>query len=1157
MHDEPGSGLPTKHRLKRRGKATAFGAGAAALLAVAGLTAAADISLATPAEPVPDSLAGAASKVTLVTGDTVGMDAAGRIVGVTRGEGRADIPVSVRRYGGHTYVVPADAAALLANGRLDRRLFDVTRLVADGYDDAHRRTLPLIVSYKGSAADRAQQSVKSVEAAVERQLPAVHGQAVAADKPDATKVWEALTDPTGGGDSAAATTAPGVDRVWLDAKVPAPTQSSVSPDPTQGTAQIHAPAAWKAGYDGKGVKVAVLDSGIDATHPDVKNSIAAAKDFSGSGTTDDTMGHGTHVASTIVGSGAKSDGRYKGVAPGARLLIGKVFDRGGTQESFLISAMQWATGQGAKVVNMSLGGADTPGTDPLEKAVNDLSASTGALFVIAAGNSGPDASTVNSPGAAAAALTVAAVDGDDRLTSFSSRGPTADGDLKPDIAAPGWNIIAAKAAHGTEGDAVSTAGYVRMSGTSMATPHVAGAAAILAQEHPTWTGQRIKAALMDSAVALKDASTPYDAGAGRVDVADAIAQTVVADRPALNFGLQKWPHTDDQPVTKTLTYSNTGDQPVTLDLAATGTGPDGKAAPTGLFTLAADRLTVPAGGTAQATVTADTRAGTTDGTYSGSITAKSASGTDIHTVLGVVREAESYDLTLTFTGRDGKATGPALANVTGLDNGKQWSFGDDGTGTPAGKVTLRVPRGRYLVDVQLKGRENNQDAMTELVSPGLAVDKDTTLALDARTGKPIKVTAPDARAHLYDGRVVYGAHGTKKAYDYAGLVLLGASSAYDRVYLAQAGPAAPASTFLAQIGGVWQRGTTGPLYDLVTTRKGSFFTGLTRTFTRRGLAEVVTSIGSNAKGSTATPNAGWTMPGWSDVSGLAGSALGANRTVPAASVVHYVSTDDGLRWSLGANVGNDTYPYLALLAPAAPRRFEPGRAYRETYNTGVFAPVITPYTGVGSPGASHSGTYYALCVPLLSDGAGHVNGADADWHFRLTAGGKVIADRRKDPCGLDAMSGLPTKRATYRLSLDASHPARDISAGNRVSAVWTFTMDYTPADKLDQLPLSVVRFMPRLSLTSTAKAGSRLTLPIVLQGPAAKKGAVKSLTVQVSYDGGRTWKTAPVHTAADGRRSLVLTHPAEPGTVSLRATLVDTGGNTVTETLPTAYRTIR
>lgn len=1140
MHNDPRAALPHGHRLRRRRKTLVYGAVAAALSAAAGLVVSADFATASP---VPAALAGAAAKVTLITGDTISLDAAGRVVGVTRGAGRADVPVSVQRFGGHVYAVPADAAALLASGRLDRRLFDVTRLVADGYDDAHRTTVPLIVSYKGAAR-------KPADATVERQLPAVHGQAVSADKPDAASVWEALTAPAAHG--TAVTTAPGVDRVWLDAKVSAPPLNSGAPDPTQGTAQIHAPAAWQAGFDGKGVKVAVLDSGIDATHPDVKGSIAAAKDFSGSGTTDDTMGHGTHVASTVVGSGAKSAGRYKGVAPGAKLLVGKVFSQGGTQESYLISAMQWATGQGAKVVNMSLGGPDAPGADPVEKAVDSLSASSGALFVIAAGNSGPDAGSLNSPGSAVSALTVAAVDGGDKLTPFSSRGPSADGALKPDVAAPGLEIVAAKAAHGAEGDAVSTPGYVRMSGTSMATPHVAGAAAVLAQEHPDWPGARLKAALMESAVPLKDASSAYDAGAGRVDVAAAVAQSVVTDEPSVNFGVQKWPHTDDRPVGRTLTYRNTGREPVTLNLATAGSD-GGKSA---LFTLSADRLDVPAGGTAQVTVTADTRKAPADGTYSGAVTATSTTGVRVHTVLGVVREPESYDLTLTFTGRDGKPTDPALASVVGLDNGKQWSFGDDGTGTPSGKVTLRVPKGRYLVDAQLTARESVGDVMTKLVSPGLSVTKNTTLALDARTGRPVQVTAPDPRAPLRDGRLVYGAHGTKRAYDYGGLVLLAASSAYDRVYLAQAGPDAPAASFLAQLGGVWQRGT-GPMYDLVATRRGSFFTGLTRTFTRTGLAEVVTSVGSNAKGSTATPNAGWTTPGWSDVSGLAGSAFGADVKTPAASVVHYVSTEGGLRWSLGVNAGDDTHPYLALLSPAAPRRFEPGRTYRETYNTGVFAPVVTPYTGVGRPGASHSGTFFALCVPLLSDGAGHVNEAAADWRFKLTADGRTVADQRRDPCDLDAMDGLPKKRAAYRLSLDASHPAGDVFVGSKVTAEWTFTMDYAPDTKLEQLPLSVVRFTPKLSLTSTAKAGARLTVPVVLQGPAAKKGAVKSLTVQVTYDGGRTWKATPVSTAADGGRSLTLAHPAAPTTVGLRATLVDTAGNTVTETLPTAYKTVK
>ncbi|WP_329223538.1 S8 family serine peptidase [Streptomyces sp. NBC_01485] len=1144
------------YRLRKRGRSLTYGT--AALLAVAGLTATAPVTLATPAAAAsPSHLAGATAHVTLITGDTVGVDPSGRVVGVDPGEGRARIPLSVQRLGSHTYVVPADAAALLGSGRLDRRLFDVTRMVADGYDDAHRTTLPLIVSYKGSATGGAKRALRAADAEVERQLPAVRGESVTADKPHATEVWEALTRPVG--DSV--TTEAGIDRVWLDAAVKAPPQryADVDPDPTQGTAQIHAPAAWRAGYDGTGVKVAVLDSGIDATHPDLRGAVVASKDFSGSGGVDDQMGHGTHVASTIAGTGAASNGRYKGVAPGARLLVGRVFGNSGGQESWLIGAMQWAAGQGAKVVNMSLGAVDAEGTDPLEQAVNDLSASSGALFVIAAGNDGPDAGTLNSPGAAAAALTVAAVDGTDRLADFSSRGPTADGELKPDIAAPGVDIIAAKAVHGTEGEPAGTAGYVRMSGTSMATPHVVGAAAVLAQEHPDWSGQRIKAVLMGSTVPVVGTSSTFEQGAGRVDVARAIGQSVFTDEPSLSFGLQAWPHTDDRSIARTLTYRNTGDKAVTLDLSASATGPDGKAAAHGMFTVSPARLTVPAGGTAEATVTADTRVGTVDGAFSGIVAATAATaatGESVRTAFAVVREVESYDLKLEFTGRDGKPAAPLFAYVVGLDNGRQWTFGIRGSDVPDdGKVTIRVPRGRYLVDAKLTRSTDSFEEVTQLVAPGLVVDRNMTLPLDARTGKAISVTAPDAQARLEEGRIVFGARGAKPAFDYAGT--LGLNGAYGRVYLAQVGPSAPAKDFIAQLGGVWQRGSTGPLYDLVETRTGSFFTGLNRAFSSRGLAKVVTGIGSNAKDSQAAPSAGWTTPGWPAVSSLVGSNFGNWRPVPAASVVHYASTDHGLRWNLGVNVINNLNPGLAVLSPLEPRRFEPGRTYQETFNTGVFAPVTTGATAVGVPGASHSGTAFAVCVPLLSDGAGHMNSGNADWRFRLASGSTTIADKRMDPCVLGPMGGLLPHRATYRLSLDAARPARDVTVGHQVSAVWTFAVDAASGTGIQRLPLSVVRFTPKLSLTSTAKAGAGLTVPIGIQGPAAAKGAVKSLAVQVSYDAGRTWRNTVVHADRTGKRFLTLAHPAGPGTVSLKATLVDTKGNTVTETLPNAYRTVR
>src|SRR4029079_6624987 len=135
----------------------------------------------------------------------------------------------------------------------------------------------------------------------------------------------------------------------------------------------------------------------------------------------DINGHGTHVASTIVGTGAASDGRYRGVAPGADLIVGKVLGgpEGSGQDSWVLAGMEWAAKSGAEVVSMSLGDvAPSDGSDPMSQAVDALSAEYGTLFVIASGNAGPE--SISSPGAAASALSVGAVDKLDVLAYFSS-----------------------------------------------------------------------------------------------------------------------------------------------------------------------------------------------------------------------------------------------------------------------------------------------------------------------------------------------------------------------------------------------------------------------------------------------------------------------------------------------------------------------------------------------------------------------------------------------------------------------------------------------------------------------------------------------------------------------------------------------------------------
>lgn len=155
--------------------------------------------------------------------------------------------------------------------------------------------------------------------------------------------------------------------------------------------------------------------------------MAAAKNFSTSPDTTDKYGHGTHVASIAAGTGARSKGRFKGVAPGAELLNGKVLsDEGYGDDSGIIAGMEWAAEQGADVVNLSLGGGDTPEADPMEAEINKLSAEKGILFAVAAGNEGEGAGRRSARRAARPPR------------SPSGRSTTRTGSPRSPAAAPAW-----------------------------------------------------------------------------------------------------------------------------------------------------------------------------------------------------------------------------------------------------------------------------------------------------------------------------------------------------------------------------------------------------------------------------------------------------------------------------------------------------------------------------------------------------------------------------------------------------------------------------------------------------------------------------------------------------------------------------------------------
>ncbi|MFF1643764.1 S8 family serine peptidase [Streptomyces sp. NPDC058246] len=697
----------------------------AAIAAVLAVTAAVPTTAAQQPRPLTGTGATASgSVVTLVTGDRVLVtkDGATALPGA---DGTTPF-TQTRQSGKDLYVYPEGATAAIAAGRVDEELFNVTGLVRQGYDDAHSATLPLIATYDTSVARGAPVTPRGAERGLV--LDPIDGVALKADKKKAAEFWADVTNPR--------TRAAGdLKKLWLDEKVQASLDRS--------TKQVHAPEAWAAGYDGRGTKVAVLDTGVDADHPDLEGRISASRNFTDSPDASDHQGHGTHTTSTVGGTGAASGGKKKGVAPGADLLNGKVLnDYGSGETSWIIAGMQWAVDEGADVVSMSLGNpARTDCTDPMALATEELAQSSkNTLFVIAAGNTGPTLDSVSSPGCAPSVLTVGAVDRDDITAPFSSRGPAyGSHTLKPEITAPGVGISAANA--GGRG----VYAYQSMSGTSMATPHVAGAAAIVKQRHPDWSAQRIKAALVSSA----DSGIPGDVretGGGRLDVRAAVDQTVLGV-PAVQGGTFNWPQDNSDRTTVDVPYTNTTDSSVRLKLSVSGvTGNDGSAVRAPIARLGTGTVTVPAGATVQVPLKLDPDASLSRAQY-GDITGRvlaTADGVAVSTPFSLYVQPETVTLRVKLVDRLGKpAAGASSVDLIGTDD----ASGERRFNEGASDQTYRIRPGSYFLSSFIATPETEGtllNSLSYLARPQLEIRKGTTVVLDARKAHRLSVTTDKA-----------------------------------------------------------------------------------------------------------------------------------------------------------------------------------------------------------------------------------------------------------------------------------------------------------------------------------------------------------------------------------------------------------------------------
>jgi subtilisin family serine protease len=1060
--------------------------------------------------------------VTLITGDRVTLTSGGPLV--TPAPGRAQVAFAITRDRDHVIVTPSDVTARITAGQLDPALFDVTLLLAYGYGDGRRDDLPLIVTGQPDAGQLAQR-LTTAGVIVDRALPALHAVAVRQVKASPGAVLAQLGPPAPG---LAAGRAP---KIWLD-RVRKPLLDRSVP-------QIGGPAARARGLTGAGITVAVLDSGVDSAHPDLAGKVVAAENFtSDGGDALDVLGHGTHVASIIAGTGAASGGELQGVAPEVRLVSGRVcegaFD---CPDSAILAGIAWAvTEQHAQIVNLSLGGPDSPELDPLEDAVNQLSAQFGTLFVIAAGNTGRDG-TIDSPGSADAALTVGAVDRVDQLARFSSRGPrTGDHAIKPDVTAPGVGVgVGAARAAGIDpiGDPVGTA-YQALSGTSMATPHVAGAAALILQQHPDWTGAQLKAQLIGSAQP-NPALTAFAQGAGRIDVDRGTRQAITAEPASLSLGLAVFPHADDPLLVRIVTYRNPGAAPIVLSLAASLALPDGQSAPPGMIQLGATALTIPAGGSADVAVTVDTRGDGPDGSYTGRLVA-TAGEIRVETPLAVEREVESYDVTVRLLDTSGAPTTGSVFLTRVPDDLVAIQF-------VVGEATLRLPRGRYALDV-IAGDDTYFAA-----NPRLDVDHDLTAVVDGRATGPVVLTLPSPDLVLANALEGYSDSATGHGFTLAG----------PEVRIGHVGPELPPAELLGWAFRALTSPPGAPLvrYNFSHHERGHLPTGWVETIRDAQLATV------HARHAGPGDHIGIKLDiPMVDEGGLLRpiGGLGFQQALPFESTTRFFGRGVVWREELDDAVRFDGF-LLGFAISTTLRDYRAGQRYEEQWNLAPFGPAFATRldfdVGTGNvtrtPSATRAGDTLTIAPGLFTSQARPIRDDRAfvdHERFTLLRDGVVIAEQVDGFTDALPPTVVPPGPATYRFEQVSERPTDVFTLSTRAEAAWTFRSRHVTGTQV--LPLPTMRFAPALD-PHQETAARVLALPITFERPAgAATPPIVHATLEVSFDDGARWTRVPIFVVGDHALAL-LVHPVGARFVSLRGTAADLLGNRVEQTTIRAY----
>ena len=458
-----------------------------------------------------------------------------------------------------------------------------------------------------------------------------------------------------------------------------------------------------------------------------------------------------------------------------------------------------------------------------------------------------------------------------------------------------------------------------------------------------------------------------------------------------------------------------------------------------------------------------------------------------------------------------------------------------------GVLKLRLPKGRYFIDGTVG---DEQGHLYQLVWPLVNLNHATNAPIDARQAKPVRMTLPRADARL--GQVEIG---------YLRAMSEGAESndlmvpSLEQISVGSMGTPAAKADMLSFISSRW--GVPKPdgqfidspyTYNLVQGRQGTYFTGYSRTVRDQELAKVVTQYAADQPGVLAIDERFGTLP----QAGVSGAGQPFAYSTPGRAT-HYLDTAGGMTWSAMVDTFKPDSGDGQWLANhiSYDRPYEAGKTYSDRWGAAVAVP------DVADGGSTRTGNTINVYVQPNADADGHSGDSllTDQAAIKLYRNGKLI--------GSDALPGqlivedVAAGRGSFRL--ESSQTRSLLQLATRMSTVWTFTSQGT-GDKEIPLPLWVVRPKPAVDLQNSVARQPISILPLdAATQPGAKVGAVKQVTLQVSGDGGKTWTKASVVPTGKTKYKAIFRTPAGK-LISLRSTLTDKNGNSVTQTVINAYR---